>query len=75
MRLLINTGQQSFELGAVGADDVLRLQVKANRRPGAEEMAAMAAVRVPANVRRIVHRWQDRASVPAGREPAGREID
>lgn len=58
-----------FDLIAVGTVDVLLVQVKTNRWPGREEMAAMQALPVPPFCRRLVHRWNDRQ-----REPVVREI-
>ena len=58
----------AFDLVAIGADDVLLVQVKANRWPGREELAAMQAIPVPPNCRRVVHRWRDRCALPDVRE-------
>lgn len=60
----------AFDLVAIGADDVLLVQVKANRWPSPAEMAAMAALPVPPNCRRVVHRWRDRVALPDVREIA-----
>lgn len=57
-----------FDLVAVGPADVLLVQVKANRWPSARELAELRALPTPANCRRLVHRWRDRANVPDVRE-------
>jgi Holliday junction resolvase len=59
-----------FDLVAIGADDVLLIQCKANRWPSAEEINRIKGVVAPANVRRIVHRWRDRRPEPDVREVA-----
>lgn len=57
-----------FDIVAVGADDVLLVQVKSNRWPASEEMNTIAKFAAPANCRKLIHRWRDRASAPDVRE-------
>jgi Holliday junction resolvase len=58
----------AFDIIAIGADDVLLVQVKSNRWPGRAEMSAIAKFATPANCRKVVHRWRDRRSEPDVRE-------
>ncbi len=57
-----------FDIIGVGPADVVLVQVKSNRWPGADEMDAIAKFATPANCRKLVHRWRDRASAPDVRE-------
>jgi len=57
-----------FDVIAVGADDLLLVQVKSNRWPSSAEMSAIASFAAPANCRRIIHRWRDRATAPDVKE-------
>lgn len=57
-----------WDVVAVGADDVLLVQVKSNRNPGAKEMAAIRAFVAPSNCRKLVMVWKDRVSTPDVRE-------
>lgn len=79
MRLLERAGYQCtraaaslgvFDIIAVGATDVLLVQVKTRDWPGAMEMEAIRRFTAPANARRVVHRWRARQSVPDVREIA-----
>jgi hypothetical protein len=58
----------TFDLVAIGPDDVLLVQTKSNRWPSAAELAEMAAFVAPQNCRRIIHRWRDRQRAPDVRE-------
>jgi Holliday junction resolvase len=57
-----------FDLIAVGAADILLVQVKSNRWPGRAELEAIAKFATPANCRKLIHRWRDRRSSPDVRE-------
>lgn len=59
-----------FDLIAISPHSIELCQVKANKWPGSGEMMAMAAVEVPDNSKKRVHRWKDYA-----REPDVREVE
>jgi hypothetical protein len=61
----------AFDVIAVGADEVLLIQVKSNEWPRSAEMAALAAFPCPPNCRKLVHRWRDRATAPDVRQVEG----
>lgn len=54
----------AFDIIAVGADDVLLVQVKSNEWPRTKEMETIRAFVCPLNCYKIVHRWRDRVSEP-----------
>ena len=58
----------TFDVIAIGPDDVLLCQVKSNVWPRSAEMEAIEAFPCPPGVRKIVHRWKDRAAAPDVRE-------
>lgn len=53
-----------FDVVGVGLFDVVLVQVKANRWPGTEEMEQIRQFPAPPEVRKLIHRWRDRESVP-----------
>lgn len=53
-----------FDVVAIGPDDVLLVQVKSNRRPGAAEMNAIAGFKAAPICKKLVYIWKDRQSVP-----------
>jgi len=57
-----------FDIIGVSPADVVLVQVKSNRWPGAGEMEAIANFATPANCRKIIHRWMDRRPEPDVRE-------
>ena len=57
-----------FDIIGIGQNDVICVQVKSNDWPRSTEMATLAAFPCPPNVRKIVHRWKDRATQPDIRE-------
>lgn len=57
-----------FDIVAIGADDVLLVQVKSNEWPRSTEMEAISAFRAPVICRKIIHRWRDRQRMPDVRE-------
>lgn len=57
----------AFDIIAVGADDVLLVQVKSNEWPRTKEMDAIRAFACPPNCYKIVHRWRDRQKTPDAR--------
>jgi hypothetical protein len=55
----------AWDIIGVGPTDVVLCQVKSNDWPGRLEMAVMKEfVCPPSGVRRLVHRWRDRARMP-----------
>lgn len=57
-----------FDVIAIGARDMLLVQCKSNRWPSSVEMASIEDFKAPANCRKLIHRWRDRASIPDVRE-------
>jgi hypothetical protein len=57
-----------FDIIGVGPADVVLVQVKSNRWPTSAEIEAIAKFAAPANCRKLVHRWRDRATAPDVRE-------
>lgn len=57
-----------FDVIAVGAEDILLVQCKSNRNPGADELQAIRRFKAPANCRKVIHRWNDRQVEPDVRE-------
>ena len=60
---------RSVSLGAwdvigISAADVVLIQVKSNQWPCSEEMEQLRMFRAPANTRKLIHRWCDRARLP-----------
>lgn len=53
-----------WDIVGVGSADLVLVQVKTRDWPGALEMEAIAAFPVPANCRRLIHRWRDRQRMP-----------
>lgn len=53
-----------WDIVGLGTLDVVLVQVKSNRWPGSQEMAVLREFVVPSNVRKLVHRWMDRARLP-----------
>ena len=53
-----------WDIIAIGEHDIRLVQVKANRRPGSKEMAALNAFVSPCNCSREVWVWKDRARQP-----------
>ncbi len=57
-----------FDVIGIGERDIVLCQVKSNRWPTPAEIEAIANFATPANCRKLVHRWKDRASAPDVRE-------
>ena len=57
-----------WDLIGIRADGFVVCQVKSSRWPGLAEMNAMRNCEVPANCRKLVHRWDDYAREPLVRE-------
>ena len=57
-----------FDVIGVGSVDVVLVQVKSNEWPRAEEMEQLRGFRCPANAKKLVHRWRDRARLPDVKE-------
>lgn len=77
MRLLETAGYRctraaaslgAFDVIGIGETDVVLVQVKSNRWPRAEEMAALRRSPSPANARKLIHRWRDGARLPDEKE-------
>ena len=79
IRLLESAGYQccrsaaslgAWDIVGIGSTDVVLVQVKSNAWPGSVEMETLQLFRVPANCRKLVHRWRDRQRLPDVRELA-----
>lgn len=57
-----------FDIIGVGPADVVLVQVKSNRWPGTAEVETIRRFKAPANCRKLIHVWKDRASAPDERE-------
>jgi Holliday junction resolvase len=57
-----------FDVIGVGSADVILVQVKSNEWPRSDEMETLRGFRVPANCRKLIHRWRDRARLPDVKE-------
>jgi len=57
-----------FDIIGVGQADVVLVQVKSNRWPGAGEMETIARFAAPTNCRKLIHVWRDRRPEPEVRE-------
>jgi Holliday junction resolvase len=53
-----------FDIIGIGSTDVVLVQVKTRDWPGAVEMETLRLFRVPANCRKLIHRWRDRKNIP-----------
>lgn len=53
-----------FDLVAISATDILLVQVKSRDLPGRAEREALEAFGVPANCRKLVHRYMDGQRLP-----------
>ena len=58
----------AWDIVAIGLTDTVLVQCKTNRWPSPVEMAAMKLFPVPANCRKLVHRWDDRKRMPLVKE-------
>jgi hypothetical protein len=58
----------AFDLVAWNANGGFLVQVKWNAWPSPEERAALEKIPVPPGFRKVVHRWNDRTSLPLVRE-------
>jgi Holliday junction resolvase len=57
-----------WDIVGIGSTDVVLVQVKTRDWPGTVEMAVLEEFKVPPNVRKLVHRWMPRRSLPDVRE-------
>lgn len=57
-----------FDVIAIGSNDIILCQVKANAWPGSAEMEAIQLFKAPPNARKLVHRWDDYDRQPRVRE-------
>jgi Holliday junction resolvase len=53
-----------FDVLGVGKDDLVLVQVKSNEWPRTDEMQQLRAFLCPANAKKLIHRWRDRAPLP-----------
>jgi Holliday junction resolvase-like predicted endonuclease len=53
-----------WDIVGIGTTDVVLVQVKTRDWPGSMERGILQDFRVPANVRRLIHRWRDRQRLP-----------
>lgn len=58
----------AWDVIGIGTTDVVLVQVKSRDWPGSVEMETLCNFAVPANVRRLIHRWRDHARTPDVRE-------
>ncbi len=58
----------AWDIIAIGATDIVLVQVKTRDWPCAEEMETLRLFRAPANARKLVHRWRDRQQLPDTKE-------
>lgn len=57
-----------FDVIGISSVDVVCCQVKSNQWPGTIEMEHIREFIVPANCRKIIHRWRDGQKMPDVRE-------
>lgn len=57
-----------WDVIAIGPTDVLLVQVKSNRWAPPDEMAVLQEFVAPPGVRKVIHRWDSRKSLPQVRE-------
>jgi uncharacterized protein with GYD domain len=60
----------AWDLVAIGATDVVLVQVKSNAWPSTVEMEMLRAFPTPPNARKLLHRWRDRERQPDVRQLA-----
>jgi Holliday junction resolvase-like predicted endonuclease len=53
-----------WDLIGISKTDIVLVQVKSNAYPGTLERLAMIEFPVPANCRKLIHRWRDHARQP-----------
>ena len=58
----------TFDIVAIGATDIILLQVKTRDWPGSMEMESIKLFKAPANCRKLIHRWRDRQAAPDVKE-------
>jgi uncharacterized protein with GYD domain len=58
----------TWDLVAIGAQDVVLIQVKTRDWPGLLERLALTEFPAPPNARKLLHRWRDRQRMPDVRE-------
>ena len=57
-----------FDVVGIGSTDLVLVQVKSNEWPRSDEMEQLRLFAVPANCRRLIHRWRDRVRLPDVKE-------
>ena len=77
MRLLESLGYRvtraaaslgAWDLIGISKHDFCVVQVKCNTFPGSVEMETLKLFDVPANCRKLIHRWRDRQRLPDVKE-------
>lgn len=58
----------AWDIVGIGSVDIVLVQVKTGRWPGTVEMETMKLFPVPANCRKLVHRWEERKRMPLVKE-------
>jgi len=58
----------AWDIIGVSAVDVVLCQVKSNSWPGSVEMETLRDFPIPANCKKLVHRWRDRQRLPDVKE-------
>jgi hypothetical protein len=58
----------AWDVVAIGANDVILLQVKSRDWPGTAEMETLALFPCPPHCRKLVHRWRNRHRMPDSKE-------
>lgn len=58
----------AWDLIGISKTDFCVVQVKVRDWPGSVEMETLKLFEVPANCRRVIHRWRDRQRTPDVRE-------
>jgi Holliday junction resolvase len=57
-----------FDLIGISATDIVLVQCKSNAWPSNLEMEAIKEFKAPSNSRKLIHRWNDRESLPIIKE-------
>lgn len=57
-----------WDIVGIGTTDIVLVQVKTRDYPGAMERRALEDFRVPAGVRKLIHRWRHRQRLPDVKE-------
>jgi hypothetical protein len=58
----------AWDIIGIGSTDVILVQVKSRDWPGSLEMMELHEFRIPANCRKLIHRWRDFQRMPDVKE-------